>query len=345
MRRVVTGTLLTRGFPVGLRLGAPVGLLLALPACGMGFDPASLVTRPRLVGVGISVAGEPGRSSPLPGDEVTLQPWLLQPDEPSDVRASYLVCAAADVRRGAASCAGGPLALVPATPVGEDLPPLTFTVPDVATLGRATQLVVLVTFCDRGSSPVLAPGSTLPTCDDPEARIEVSTLNLPLAFDPALANRNPSIVEETYTIEGRDWAPAPETLPPLEGCAAMPDSDALPHVVVPSDAMPPSAREPYQVELTFTTSEDDRETYGMGAAATREALQFSHYTTAGETSRAFSAVEPADLASEPEVLDWAPPAIDTIPAGGRLVRFTWVVRDLRGGFARADRALCVVRAT
>jgi hypothetical protein len=77
---------------------------------------------------------------------------------------------------------------------------------------------------------------------------------------------------------------------------------------------------------------------------TREALQFSHYTTAGQTSRAFSAVEPTDPASEPETLDWAPPALDTIPAGGRLVRFTWVVRDLRGGFGRADRALCVRRA-
>jgi hypothetical protein len=317
--------------------------LLALPACGMGPDPASLVTRPRVVGARTSVTADPDRATPLPGDEVTIEPWLLQPDEASPVRATYLVCAAADIRRGASSCAGGPLALVPATPAGEALPPVTFTVPDAAALRGATQLLLVISSCDRGAIPTIEMGSLLPGCDDPEARAELSTLNVPLALDPSRANRNPSIVEETYTIEGREWAPPPETLPPLEGCAAMPDSDALPHVVVPSTAMPPTARDPYQVEVTFTTSEDDRESFGTGTTAGRESLQISHYTTAGRASRAFSAVEPSDPASVPEVLDWSPPAVDTIPEGGRLVRFTWVARDLRGGFARADRALCVLR--
>jgi len=326
-----------------LRLAALATLSTwGLAACGMGPDPASLITRPRLVGAGITITGAPGRASPLPGDEVTLQPWLLQPDAPSEVRASYLVCPAADIRRGAGGCGGAPLALVPATPSGQSLPAFTFTVPDLASLGGSSRLITLFTTCDRGASPVLDPDAMLPRCDDPEARVEVSTLELPLAFDARLANHSPSIVEETYMVEGRAWAPPPATLPPLEGCAAMPDSDALPHVVVPVDAMPPDGDEPYTIEITFTTSEDDRESYAAGPMMLREALQFSHYTTTGETSRAFSAVEPTDDASMPEVLEWTPPARAMIPAGGQLVRFTWIVRDLRGGFARADRAFCVV---
>lgn len=319
--------------------------LASLSACGMGPDPASLITRPRLVGAGITITGAPGRASPLPGDEVTLEPWLLQPETPSEVRATYLVCPAADVRRGAGGCGGAPLALGPATPSAQSLPALTFTVPDLASLGGSSRLITFFTTCDRGASPVLDPDAMLPRCDDPAARAEVSTLEIPLAFDPVLANHSPSIVEETYTVEGRAWAPPPATLPPLEGCAAMPGSAALPLVVVPADAMPPDADEPYTIELTFTTSEDDRESYVAGATRVREALQFSHYTTTGETSRAFSAVEPTEDASLPEVLDWTPPALDAIPATGRLVRFTWIVRDLRGGFARADRVLCLARGT
>jgi hypothetical protein len=310
----------------------------------MGPDPTSLVTRPRIVGAAIEVDGAPGRASPLPGDAVSITPWLLQPDVPSEVRASYLVCPAADVRRGPASCGGGPLAVVPATPAGLELAPVRFVVPDAAALRGATQLLVVISSCDRGATPSVEMGSPLPVCDDPEARAELSLLSVPLAFDPAAANRSPSIAEETYTIEGRDWAPPPAMLPPLEGCAATPDSDAIPHVVVPADALPPTDRDPYQVEITFTTSEDDRESHGLGGSMARESLQFSHYTTAGRMSRAFTAVEPTDPASEPESLDWAPPAVDTIPVDGRLVRFTWVVRDLRGGFGRADRVLCVLRA-
>lgn len=328
----------TRWSPLGTT--CLLSLAALLPACGMDFDPTSLVTRPRVVGAGIEVEGAPGRASPLPGDTVSITPWLLQPDVPSDVRASYVVCPAADVRRGASSCAGAPLVVVPATPAGAELPAVRFAVPEVAALRGATQLLLVIASCDRGASPTIEMGSLLPVCDDPEARAELSLLNVPLAFDPATVNQNPSIAEEAYTIEGRDWAPPPAELPPLDGCASRASSDALPHLLVPADAMPPSSDTPYQVRLTFTTSEDDRET----SATTREALQISHYTTAGRLRRAFSAVEPTDPSDEPIVLDWAPPAVDTIPPGGRLVRFTWVARDLRGGFGRADRVVCVLRA-
>ena len=326
-----------------MRSRSPSALsLVLLTACGMNFDPASYVERPRLVGARVTVAGAPGRATPLPGDSVTLEPWLLQPEVPQPVRASVILCAATDVRRGAAGCRGAPLAVVPPAASSETLAPIPFVVPTAEALGGASQLLVLVASCDRGATPSLDAATLLPTCNEPTARAELTALNIPLAFDASLANQHPSLADEQYTVEGRAWLEAPAGLV-ARGCGGEPDTDALPRVVVPRDAAPPDAREPYGVPLTFTASEDDRETYGPTSAPLRENLQVSHFVTVGAMDRSFSAFDALTTASgEPLSIDWIPPAVAEIPAEGVVVRFTWIARDLRGGFGRADRALCVV---
>ena len=246
-------------------------LILAAPlaACGPGFEPSSTVTRPRLVGARLSVVADARRAAPLPGEEATVQPWIVQPEEESLVRASYIVCLAADIRRGASMCASGPLAFVPATPPSVELPPVTFTVP--ASTPPTAQLILLVLTCDQGATPSLDMTTMLVSCDAPGARAELSTLNLPLAANAMSANRNPEISEETYTVEAEGgvltW---PATTAPLTaGCAA----SGMPLVRVPRDAQPPTAREPYRINLTFTTSEDDRDAYTTSAGTMlREAL-------------------------------------------------------------------------
>ena len=314
-----------------------------LAACGPGFDPASFIERPRLVGAEVRVEGAPGRATPLPGDEVTLEPWLLQPEVPSPVRASYVVCAATDVRRGAAGCRAMPLAFVPATPPSESLPPVAFTVPSEAELAGASQLLVLVASCDRSALPSLDASTFLPTCDDPMARAELTTLQIPLAFDAMLANHHPTLLDEAFTVDAGSWSPRTES-PPASCALAEPD-ETLPRVVIPSDAAPPDAMEPFAVTLTFTTDEDDRETYGSAASPLRESLQISHYVTHGQMERSFSAVDAMSDPSMPVAIDWIPPAFVDVPEAGAVVRFTWIARDLRGGFARADRALCLVRGS
>lgn len=323
------------------RLASSAPVLLLLSACGMDFDAASFVERPRLVGAQTVVAGAPGRATPLPGDAVTLEPWLLQPEEPSPVRASTVICAATDVRRGAAGCRGMPLAVVPPTAPSETLAPIPFVVPPLEALGGASQLLVIVASCDRGATPSLDASTFLPSCDDPMARAELTTLNVPLAFEAALANQHPSLADEDYTVSDRAWAAPPAELA-ARGCASEADSDALPRLVVPRDAAPPDADEPFTVTLTFTASEDDRETYGPAASPLRENLQISHYVTHGAMERSFSAFDALTATGEPLDIDWTPPAVAEIPAEGVVVRFTWIARDLRGGFARADRALCLV---
>ncbi len=322
-------------------LSSAVSLVPLVLGCGADFDPISLIERPRIVGAGIDVEGAPGRASPLPGDRVSLTPWLLQPETPSPVRAVYLVCVAADVRVGASSCGAMPLAFVPASAPSETLPPAVFTVPEAAALGRATQLLFLAATCDRGAEPTLDPMTFLPACDDAEARAEISTLNVPLAFDAATANHHPSLADESFTLTARAWAePEPEVS--LTGCASETDRDALPRLVVPLDAAPPDAEEPFDVEVTFTTEESDRESYGTTDPPSREDLQIAHFVTHGRTSRSASYVDRGTDISMPISFDWQPPAVADIPPTGVVVRFTWVVRDLRGGMGRADRALCLV---
>lgn len=318
-----------------LALAAPLG------ACGPGFEPSSTVTRPRLVGARLSVAADARRAAPLPGEEVTVQPWIVQPEEESLVRGSYIVCLAADIRRGASMCASAPLAFVPPSAPNAELPPVTFTVP--ASTPPSAQLILLMVTCDHGAEPSLDMATMLVRCDNAMARAELTTLNLPLAASAATANRHPEIQDETYTVQAEggvvNW---PATSTPLaSGCAA----SGMPLVRVPRDAQPPTAREPYRIDMTFTTSDDDRDSYTTSSGTmVREALQFSHYVTAGRMSRSFSAVEAAATTETPTTVRWAPPPVAMIPAEGMPVRFTWVVRDLRGGFARAERELCVAPA-
>lgn len=318
-----------------------LALAAPLAACGPSFDPSSTVERARLVGARLSVAADPRRAAPLPGEEVTVQPWLVQPEDESLVRATYIVCLAADIRRGASMCEGGPLALVPPSPPSVELPPVTFTVP--ASTPSTAQLILVMVTCDQGATPTLDAATMLVSCDDPAARAELATLNLPLADSAMTANRHPEIAEETYKVEVDgalvDW-PA-STAPLTTGCV----TSSMPVVRVPADAAPPADREPYRIDLTFTTTEDDRDSYttAMGTS-TREAIQFSHYVTAGRMSRSFSAVEADASADTPNTVRWAPPAVATIPVDGMPVHFTWIARDLRGGFARADRELCVAPA-
>ena len=75
----------------------------------------------------------------------------------------------------------------------------------------------------------------------------------------------------------------------------------------------------------------------------REWLQISHFTTAGELDRSITAVEAEDPRESPSVeMKWDAPELAEVPAEGRVVRFTFVVRDMRGGVDWLGRSLCVL---
>jgi hypothetical protein len=95
----------------------------------------------------------------------------------------------------------------------------------------------------------------------------------------------------------------------------------------------------HRIRLEFPESTRDRVERDNPAAPDRESLLISHFASGGDLERAFSPVQP----ETPEIaadIAWTAPAVSD--AEGELVRFWFVVRDLRGGSDFAERALCVV---
>ena len=92
------------------------------------------------------------------------------------------------------------------------------------------------------------------------------------------------------------------------------------------------------VEIAVATRGDDREPFIDGdGAAQRETLRLSFFATAGELEGQFRVVEPTDPDDKIVSMTWTPPEM---PDGGLEMRFTVVARDLRGGVAWTQRALC-----
>lgn len=159
-------------------------------------------------------------------------------------------------------------------------------------------------------------------------RADLIALSIPIASDPSIANRHPSVADEPWTLDGVAWDAPPSDLA-LEGCAAIAGDASLPSIAVSLGRAIP---------ITIGWSDDDRESYEGG----REALQISHFTTSGELARSNSAADDLLESGTPVTIDWDLPPAEEVPAEGLLVRMTAIVRDGRGGVDRADRALCVL---
>ncbi len=329
-------------------------LLLAVVGCGMDFRPPSLVPRARLVGVRVEIAGAPERAAPLPGETFDAVPIVLSNDGASPLTTAWFACGLLPSRTGVPACAGGPLATGDAV-LGAAPTMRVFLPPDLPARG-VFSLLFAIASCDEGALPVLPEDTTgLPSCagGGPDARAELSVFTVPIATDPALANRHPDLRDETITLTSPDgaertWA-APSGPSAPDGCALLPDEPGLPHLALP---VAPEGMEVDPERLTFTfsitSSPDDRERYvevlpgNEPPSEAREVLQISHYLTAGTFERQFSAFEGLEDALQPSSVDWDLPAAEEVPDGGLLVRVWWVARDLRGGMALTERRLCVV---
>ena len=98
-------------------------------------------------------------------------------------------------------------------------------------------------------------------------------------------------------------------------------------------------------EIRIVSDGDDRETFTPDGAtvAQLEELQISNFTTAGKFESSYAAIFATDTRADADVtVKWEPPAAATVAAGGEVVAFHFVVRDLRGGLDVTSRALCLV---
>ncbi len=163
---------------------------LLLCACGEPLAPPWLIDGPRVLGARIETAGDPGRSSPHPGEEVTVRWIVVSPDGTPPMRWRLEACVPDDqggcATRLAASDGDGP-------------PALAFTAPEGT--GRVQVNGVL---CAAGR-----PGAA--GCDDGAGTV----VTLPVPMAAGEENRSPSLAAAVFTVAGQDW-------PATDDCAALP---------------------------------------------------------------------------------------------------------------------------
>jgi hypothetical protein len=201
-------------------------------------------------------------------------------------------------------------------------------------------VLVLGVICADGEPTVDEDGA--PGCVG-AASIETDViLWLPIATG-GVTNRRPVIEADAARLDGAEWAPTTAaTDGGPTGCSA---NTTLPHVVVRE-----SESAAVEVDLSIAVRNLDREpSEAIGGdppapRQTRETLMLSSFTTAGELSTQFTFIEADDETTAPAAeVTWTAPDFDDIAPDGTRVRFTFVLRDGRGGLDWTTRALCAVR--
>jgi hypothetical protein len=294
-----------------------------IAGCGPTFDPASLIESTRVVGARSEVEGAPERATPRPGETADVTWLVTAPQAPPPLHWAFAVCT---VENASLGCDGAPLALFEGT---DAIPRIAVPVPPADALGTAAALVVYGRLCPGDDSlPMFDPQQGIPSCTD-GGGTTVST-SIPLQLADADANHNPT-ADRAFTFDGQPWpALGPDDDPCLMGPRVPADSPG--HVI--GNATEGSDREPYP-----TIAGDP-----PLASAARESLQISQFTTAGAMKSQFSFVEATDENATTTVeVKWDAPKAAEVPAVGRPVTFTFVVRDNRGGTDWTTRALCVTR--
>lgn len=305
-----------------------VGLVgpLLFGGCGPSFDPASLIQSTRVVGARVEIAGEPGRATPRPSESTSVTWLVTAPEGLPPLSWAYALCAPGTVDgKSALGCESPPQSLFQGT---SNPPRISFTVPSAEALGSASSLVLYGQLCaGAGSTPTFDPDQGIPSCaGNGEGTTASAAIRLQRGAE---ANHNPT-AERAFALDGQSWAaPAAAGADPCMGGPRV-AAGSKGHVIATTTAG--ADREPYTALVGDPPV----------ATPTRETLQVSHFTTAGELKSQFAFVEAADPAAETTVeVKWDAPKSTEVPAAGLPVTFTFVVRDDRGGIDWTTRAACV----
>jgi hypothetical protein len=297
-----------------------------IAGCGPTFDPASLIKNTRVIGARIEVDGAPDRATPMPGETANVTWLVTSQDATPPLGWAFAVCVPGTVNgKTSLGCQDAPLARFDGT---GSPPRLSIPVPAGTALGGAASIVLYGQICaGPDSTPTFDPQSGLPGCTD--GRGTTVSLDVPLQLGDD-ANHNPT-ADRAFTLDGEAWSTGAASDDP---CAVGPRVAAGSNGHVIGNTTAGSDREPYTV------------IGGSPAAATptRERLQISQFTTAGELKSQFSFVEATDESAASTVdVTWDAPEAAEVPAGGMGVTFTFVIRDDRGGTDWTTRTLCVTQ--
>lgn len=339
---------------------APFLALCALAfACSGDLPPASSVTDLRAVAALVDLPSAPGRANPSPEQDTQVSILVIDrgaspsddpavpPLTPPPLQWEFVPCIPAPTRIGVPVCQTPiqPCEGCSGTPPTDPLafPVLSFRVPsaDALQVAEASSVIVQGAICANGPPApfeailqfVLGETDVLNPCADPENEGRFITVEIPIEDDPEDPNLNPEI--QSVTFAGSPWPPpyedgVPRTAP-RTGCRA--DLESLTDQEL---AAHPTAGSTSSTINLFVTP-DSLQPYSHNDEQLIEEIQVSWLSDGGGFGSSFSFItDPARSA----LISWDPPG--DAPEDGLLVRFTFVIRDGRGGTAFVQRGLCIL---
>lgn len=171
-----------------------------------------------------------------------------------------------------------------------------------------------------------------------------------IAYEAGDENTSPSLDDVMLMRGGKDWLGDEQALADEDGGVAMSDGGVAPLPVTDDDCLDAANAEQLHksdgraevIKLAFPAKAREK------VDGELETLEFSAYATAGEMSQRFIVFdEDADVSGGLLKDEWgwklSRKEREEIGSGGKLVRFFFTVLDRRGGFAVAQRSLCVQR--
>jgi hypothetical protein len=300
------------------------GLFAALLGCDDPLLEAQRIETTRVLGARVEVAGDATRPWPRPEETVAVT-WLVADPRPSPALSwDFAACLGESTLRGVPRCRTAPFARARSGAPSQVAPSFSFAAPAEASLEGSDRVVVRGAVC-ADAEVALADPLEQTSCGG-----DLTLVVLDIRIERAdLSNRNPTLGDETLSFDGAPWPAPANDLLVREDCVPAQQAPELP--VVSADG----AAHRFRVGL----SADDRESLDTIEGEFPETLQVSHFATLGRLERAISVIEP--VAPEPIVqVAWEAPGPGL--SSGRVVRFYFVVRDLRGGTDWVVRTACVV---
>jgi hypothetical protein len=287
---------------------------LLLGACDNPLIAPQRIERLRVLGARVEAQGDPSRAWPRPGETAHMT-WLVADPTPAPPLGwAFRACVAEPLDRGMPKCEGPPFYEARSAGMSSTLPAFDVPVPQASAFGAADRLIVQGAVCED-AEPLLAEPLEQTSCAGELALMEVR-----VELDEQ-TNTNPAITADALSFDGAAWV---ETAPPAEDCS------------VPGATTARAGSGKHRIVMALSPSDRDALPSLLGPPL--ETLLVSHFATAGSLARAVSVIE-AGSADLSVALDWDSPG--SAPATGTLVRFYFVVRDLRGGVDWSVRRLCV----
>jgi hypothetical protein len=301
--------------------------LISASACSDPIKDAQLIEELRVLAARLEVTAEPGLAWPRPGDDAVVR-WLVVAPGPAPAFAWQLVaCLAEPGPQGLPQCVADPFATVRgAAPAAA--PEVAFHLPPEQQVAPPERLAVLGVFCSAGE-PELEAELLGSRCSRGATILADFETQVAASGEP---NRNPTLSDASIELDGGPWSPPTEPAGAIERCAERQPTPALPAASAGSRS--------YALRVVLDSADRDAVVTDDSLTPEHEELQVSEFATAGLLDRQFSFIEPTAESFAVETT-WEPPK--AAPDGGRLVRFYFVVRDLRGGVDWSERHLCLVQ--